>query len=258
MSSTAIPRDGAANPVQCSDRFNQNDADLAIYSADNVIFRIHSKNLEVNTGAFPPFGSFPSDEAVHLSESGTTLELLFQFIYPERHPTLEQLGFAELSQLSEAVEKYEVFPAMFVCHYRMGKFLSTNPLELMIYAGRHFYEDYLDDAAPRLMGGDLKDATRRMPEPVYDAWCRYYELWEQVHQEVLNFNIIDGPQCYCWKRVSRRFLCELGRGVKAMSELDRVFAIDGTGCGHCISACDGWEQHAKDLVAEIPRFSTLL
>lgn len=170
MSSTAIPRDGAANPVQCSDRFNQNDADLAIYSADNVIFRIHSKNLEVNTGAFPPFGSFPSDEAVHLSESGTTLELLFQFIYPERHPTLEQLGFAELSQLSEAVEKYEVFPAMFVCHYRMGKFLSTNPLELMIYAGRHFYEDYLDDAAPRLMGGDLKDATRRMPEPVYDAW----------------------------------------------------------------------------------------
>lgn len=74
----------------------------------------------MNTGAFPPSGSFLSDEAVHLSESGATLELLFQFIYPERHPTLERLGLAELSLLSEAVEKYEVFPAMFVCHYRMG------------------------------------------------------------------------------------------------------------------------------------------
>ena len=40
----------------------------------------------------------------------------------------------------------------------------------MIYAGRHIYEDYLDDAAPRIMECDLNDVTHRMPEPVYDAW----------------------------------------------------------------------------------------
>ena len=55
------------------------------------------------------------------------------------------------------------------------KFLSTNPLELMIYAGRHIYRDYLDDAAPRIMERDLKDVTRRMPEPVYDAWVSEFK-----------------------------------------------------------------------------------
>lgn len=73
-------------------------------------------------GGFPPVGltcSPDPDELIHLPESSTTLELLFQFIYPQRHPLLEGIGHDVLNALAEAAEKYEVYGAMGICHLRM-------------------------------------------------------------------------------------------------------------------------------------------
>jgi hypothetical protein len=48
-----------------------------------------------------------------------TLELLFQFCYPDHRPDVEALEFDALALLAEAAEKYQVFPAMNVCKIYM-------------------------------------------------------------------------------------------------------------------------------------------
>jgi len=97
------------------------DADIIFRSADNVLFHIHSTNLSATTGGFPKAAEFPprSDEYVHLTENASTLELLFQFIYPQRQPAVDKLEFTDLASLSEAVEKYQVYPAMQICMVSM-------------------------------------------------------------------------------------------------------------------------------------------
>jgi hypothetical protein len=52
------------------------------------------------------------------------LELLFQFIYPSRHPGLSDLKFCTLAMITEAAEKYEVFAAMNICEVRM-RYVTT-------------------------------------------------------------------------------------------------------------------------------------
>ena len=65
-----------------------------------------------------------SGEVVPLSESSKVLAVLFAFIYPKRHPDLEDMGFEDVSEVAEAAEKYEVYPAMNVCRKRMRCALS--------------------------------------------------------------------------------------------------------------------------------------
>lgn len=98
---------------------NHGDADVVFQSCDGVRFHIHRKNLETATGGFPPPEFETCGETVHLTESARTLELLFQFIYPRRHPSLECEVIEVIAPLAEAAEKYEVFPAMNICHVRM-------------------------------------------------------------------------------------------------------------------------------------------
>jgi hypothetical protein len=110
---------------------NAPDADVAFVSSDQPIpvhFHIHSKNLEVSTGAFPPArkafspsssSALVAEEAVPLSEPAEVLEVLFTFMYPNRHPNLENVTFSLLAQVAESAEKYEVYPAISICKVRM-------------------------------------------------------------------------------------------------------------------------------------------
>lgn len=95
------------------------DADVTFVSSDNVLFKIHRKHLESNAVAFPPAEFDTCEEVVQLTEASETLELLFQFVYPRRHPNLETTPFEILSPLAEAAEKYEAFAAMNICNIRM-------------------------------------------------------------------------------------------------------------------------------------------
>jgi hypothetical protein len=97
----------------------ETDAEVAFQSDDGVLFHIHRKYLEANTEGFPPAGFETEGDAVKLSEQSTTLELLFQFIYPARHPDLASLDFDTLAPLAEAAEKYQVYSAMNICKIRM-------------------------------------------------------------------------------------------------------------------------------------------
>jgi hypothetical protein len=95
------------------------DSDVTFQSADGVLFCLHRKYLETNTGGFPPAEIKTRNEFVPLTEDSSTLELLFQFIYPAHHPTLAGMSFETLSLLAEAAEKYEVYSAMNVCNIRI-------------------------------------------------------------------------------------------------------------------------------------------
>lgn len=103
------------------------DADISFVSSDRVIFRLHRVRLESHAEGFPPssLGEPNCDELIPLSETSTTLELLFQHIYPRSYPTLDGLAFEELERLAEAAEKYQVYSAMEVCriHLRCAEFL---------------------------------------------------------------------------------------------------------------------------------------
>ena len=60
-----------------------------------------------------------SDEIVQLSETEDILELLFQFCYPKRPPSLQSLDFETLSRLAEAVEKYQIYNTLETCRILM-------------------------------------------------------------------------------------------------------------------------------------------
>lgn len=68
-----------------------------------------------------PEGSQPNEkqETMVLDEPSDVLEILFQFIYPRRHPSLEDIDFETLAAVAEAVEKYQVFSAMNLCAVRL-------------------------------------------------------------------------------------------------------------------------------------------
>jgi hypothetical protein len=95
------------------------DADVTFRSNDRVLFQIHRKYLETNTGGLSSEGFMTFDEVIPLPEDSSTLELLFQFIYPMRYPTVMLMLFDTLLILAEAAEKYEVFAAMNICSMHM-------------------------------------------------------------------------------------------------------------------------------------------
>lgn len=48
-------------------------------------------------------------------ETASTLELLFQYMYPQAQPDISELDFDVLLALAEAAEKYFVYSALEVC-----------------------------------------------------------------------------------------------------------------------------------------------
>jgi len=58
-------------------------------------------------------------EVVKLVEPAAVLELLFQYVYPQRHPKLKLVEFEVLNGLAEAAEKYQVYPALEHCKISM-------------------------------------------------------------------------------------------------------------------------------------------
>lgn len=96
------------------------DSDVTFESCDKVLFKIHCKNLETHSEGFTlPDWTSLSNEIVPLSESAEVLDLLFQYIYPQRPPDLKAVDFKTLAAVAEAVEKYQVFAAMEICNILM-------------------------------------------------------------------------------------------------------------------------------------------
>ncbi|KAG5635397.1 hypothetical protein H0H81_011401 [Sphagnurus paluster] len=94
---------------------NLQDAEIVFQSSDGIRFRIHHLNLSLCSEGFSPPDHSTFDDVVLLTESSSTLDLLFRFIYPEPQPELEKLEFNDLALLAEASEKYQVYSAINTC-----------------------------------------------------------------------------------------------------------------------------------------------
>ncbi|KAF8886723.1 hypothetical protein BD779DRAFT_603632 [Infundibulicybe gibba] len=163
----SLPVDSA---TKTSELFRAPDADIVYRSSDGVRFRIHSKNLESTTGILRP-GKLDLQEEVELTEEAKILELLFQFIYPQRQPDISSLSFMTLALLAEAAEKYEVFPAMGLCKIHMAM-IKDHTVHILSFAIKHGYKDLVDEAAPLTIGKPLSEVASALPSHIILPWVR--------------------------------------------------------------------------------------
>lgn len=109
---------------------NAIDSDMTLQSSDDVLFKVHHANLEMHSQVFADAASTTSstgsregprksEHIVPLTEPSNVLELMLQYTYLQRQPDLSSVPFELLSELAEAVEKYELYCAMGVCSVRM-------------------------------------------------------------------------------------------------------------------------------------------
>ncbi|KAF9525262.1 hypothetical protein CPB83DRAFT_859784 [Crepidotus variabilis] len=144
-------------------KFNANDADVVIQSSDHIQFRLHCKHLEAHTGAFPGMDVKTYGEIVELSEPAGLLEILFAFTSPQRYPDLEDLKFDSLLALSEAVEKYEVYAAMYPCVTGLNRFIREYPIDILTHGLKHDYPKLIDEAAQHLLFSPPIPTVEKVP-----------------------------------------------------------------------------------------------
>ncbi|KAG6843564.1 hypothetical protein H0H93_000628, partial [Arthromyces matolae] len=125
---------------------------------------------------FPPGEIETKGEVVILTESASTLENLFQYVYPRRHPDIELLPFLELSNLAEAAEKYEVFGVITICKTRIKHFVADHPGDIFNYAYKHGYNDILSMAAPLLLDLQFSSFAQSFPAELMNPWVSNYLL----------------------------------------------------------------------------------
>ncbi|KAJ3746021.1 hypothetical protein DFH05DRAFT_1393805 [Lentinula detonsa] len=161
---------------------NASDADVVIHSSDNVEFRLHKKNLECTTGAFPSADTpVDPDEIVRLTESAATLEILFQFIYPRRFPSLKDLDFDSLISLAEAAEKYEVAGLIYACEVNLRRYLTAHPKRVLEFSAKHDHLDLVDELKPILVETPLSELTEILPDHVYKPWVSGWSILTKAH-----------------------------------------------------------------------------
>lgn len=169
------------------------DADVKFRSCDGILFKVHRSNLVAHSEGFsPPPGTSSHDEIVALPENGDTLDLLFQFMSPQRQPDLSEIMFKQLAELAEAAEKYQVFSAMTICNVHMTYVVSVrdgttaitdrtfssdayskHPFEVMLYAMRHGYGKLMDKAERKVLEVSPTLAFECFTPEVYIAWVSY-------------------------------------------------------------------------------------
>jgi len=247
-----------------NETFNSDDAEITFQSSDNILFKIHRKSLEAGTGALSPDTFSTSDsKVVPLTEDAATLELLFQYTYPGRHPLLDDIQFSLLDSLAEAAEKYEVSAARSVCHIRMSLARREHPAEILRYAAKHDYPKLLSDAAALAIGLPLLNVVSVLPPHLILTWHKYYEEWHKVHTAAFSRAISHGENrennaCKSWAPHLSKIIIKLGSGVTVLAKVDSLF--ENSECGFmyacCANAMSRLAQDIKADITKIPSFST--
>jgi len=274
--------DGNTSQRIVSQRFCAADSDLTFLSNDNVLFKVHRINLEILSEGFAaPAMVSGEEEVVQLVEPAAVLELLFQYFYPQRHPKLKLVSFEVLNGLAEAVEKYQVYPALEHCNTFMQAAIPHHPAEVLEYAVKHGYVDLIqeagsaalsacplrvlvsaqkhglselmDRAAEEAVASSLHDAFQTLSVEVFVIWSQYYDQWLQVMREVQK---IEPSTSGSWEEETYRLraYCKVYRnladGPRSLRNLDDTFTDS--------SRTLGWKQNTHSMVAKLKPFSEFL
>ncbi|KAJ6566873.1 hypothetical protein B0H19DRAFT_1138782 [Mycena capillaripes] len=248
-----------------SELFNFQDADVIFQSCDGVLFGIHRPNLQTNTEGFPPPEISTGGEVVPLSESAATLELLFQFIYPRRHPALDEIAFADLAALAEAAEKYQVFSAMNICRIRMRDVLPDHAPEILTYAAKHDYSFLVGEAAPYTFDVPLSDVVGMLPPHLILPWVRYIDGWNDVlHRAIAvkqrtHYNNAQLGQCRSWKAERPVIAQHFGHSLRSLRQLNVIFADQGQKMAACCEEAKTlWRKEVEADMVAIPPFTSFM
>ncbi|KAJ7186186.1 hypothetical protein C8R46DRAFT_391486 [Mycena filopes] len=266
--------DPPSTAATVSSKFNFADADVTFKSSDNVLFHVHRRNLEVCAEGFPPAEISSDGTIIELEETAVTLELLFRFMYPERHPGLDTTPFEVLAPLAEAAEKYQVFPAMNICHIRLRDMVHEHPVEVAVYASKHDYPYLVSEVAPMMIAMPPPKVIEMLPPHLILPWIRYVQEWTTVHNSALvpsggslphnpeeyvldPYDRYDAPPHCAWSNRVIYCLQRLGVGVQSLRLLDEIFDMS-TLPGCCQSALATWRREIEEKVAQIPKLSDFL
>ncbi|KAG6827212.1 hypothetical protein H0H92_012753 [Tricholoma furcatifolium] len=165
---------------------NAPDAEIRFQSYDGVIFHIHKINLYACTEGFSPPENCTFHELVPLSEESYILELLFQFIYPQPQPDLSTLAFEDLLMLSEAAEKYVVYPAMNLCTVYLIKHLPENDDDILAHGLQHKILALVNAAAPVLLRRPLEDVVAKIGSDYSSSFRKYHMQWTEASRKSLS------------------------------------------------------------------------
>ncbi|KAG6887489.1 hypothetical protein C0995_014906 [Termitomyces sp. Mi166 len=249
------------NPTrETSKQFNAPDADIVFCSSDNILFRIHSRNLDVTTGGFPPT-DFPhgANEYINLTEDSSTLELMFHFVYPRSQPHLEKITFEALARLAEAVEKYQVYAAMRLCNIYMEKTLPDHALDVLKYSLRHGYPDLVDQAAPFVTLTNISAEWNSVPPDLLYAWLRYYDSWNSTIRKA-SHTAPPGHKCPNWLEYQRKIFSALGEltGIKNDESISAVITVPHFASMCCKDDADRWQKAFIDKIQDVPPFTKFI
>ncbi|KAJ7184746.1 hypothetical protein C8R46DRAFT_1065048 [Mycena filopes] len=242
--------------MQHSELFNAADADVVFESSDGVLFNVHRVNLQTHTEGFPPAEIAVDGQICPLSEGAATLEVLFQFIYPRRHPTLDDMAFADVAALAEAAEKYQVYSAMNICHLRMKAFLPDHAPEVLTYAARHDYPTVVAEVAPLLIDMSLVDVVTLLPPHILLPWIKYREEWEKLVRKM----VVSVQQGH---RGAYNTMCDhcasvrpFDLSISSLRHLDMI--VVNAQRPNCVDYWKQWQEDLRKKIAAIPKFATFL
>nr|GAT48900.1 predicted protein [Mycena chlorophos] len=236
---------------------NAPDSNITFRSSDGVLFRVHRKNLEVCAEGFPPSGFDTNGEVVDLTETSTTLDLLFQFMYPQRHPSLDATPFEVLFPLAEAAEKYQVFPAMNICHIRLRDMVEEHPAEISVYAVKHDYPYLVSEVAPMMLKMSPVQVMEILPPHMLLPWTKYVVEWQKILEEAVAFHSKVHSCCSQIQDQKLHVLSRLALGPQTLLDLGTVFDRVMNSC--CRRELARWKVRIEEDVArKAPKFTQFL
>jgi len=254
-----------------SERFKADDYDIMVESSDSTLFRLHKINLQMHSEIFAAAGSVSSEKSeptspdvVQLAEDSRTLELLFQYMYPQRQPDLSLVEFEELSGLAEAAEKYLVYAALEICKRHMQDSIPSHPLPVLKYATRHNYRKLVDEAARHTLSYHIENIHDSLDSQFIVPWARYQYAWQEglkaeyarYTPDQLHYGL---TQCDLWISIYATMLGRLGE-PNALLNLDTLFSpvTKYPMCGLCHARMKDWHETCVKAVAKLPAMSNFL
>ncbi|KAF9267962.1 hypothetical protein L218DRAFT_955128 [Marasmius fiardii PR-910] len=253
--------------------FCEAPTDTNVCSSDGKVFGAHFSHLKQFTGGLGPLCDSPLrgvGEHCQLPFDHKVAELILEFTHPKRPPPdVSELNFDVVERLAEAVEIFQVYPAMAFCRFFMGTQADAHPVAVFAYALKYdhrklalrFLEHNVNQISLEKMKTALSDRT-----DLFAVLMLYqYKLMAEAREIFVNPPIANHPaggrQCSLWGNFYGFVLKEHFGKEFSLDDfndtLERLYHLVET-CRFCVTRVKHWREAAVDKLQERQGFWELL